>query len=70
MTADKTLIKHAITNAIISYALSELTALSYHDPTHTKESAYDAMQKLKEEANKIAGYALVGLSASTPQKPK
>lgn len=55
---DKTELKAAIANAIRAYSDSERCALSYHDPNY-RESAYEAMEKLEKEANKIAGYALL-----------
>lgn len=64
---DKTRIKEVIASAIESYARSELTSLSYHDPA-MRETAYDAMHKLIEESRKIAGYALVNIT--DPVLPK
>lgn len=65
---DKTVLKDVIANAIKSYADSELLGLSYHDPV-MRETAYDAMHKLLEEAPKIAGYALLGLERDRTHNP-
>lgn len=59
-SSEKEKIRTLITWAIQSYSQSERTALSYHD-TAMRESAYEAMEKLNEEAHKIADYALLGL---------
>jgi hypothetical protein len=58
---DKTKLKAAIASAIRSYSDSERCALSYRDPNY-RESAYEAMEKLDTEADKIAGYALLALN--------
>ena len=47
----------AASSAIRSYAQSEMASLSYHDPCW-RETAYEAMQKLDGEANRIVLYAM------------
>lgn len=65
---DKTVFKDVVVNAIKSYADSELVELSYRDPNY-RESAHDAMHKLIQDADKIAGYALLGLNRDRTHNP-
>lgn len=67
-SADKTVLKDVIANAIKQYADSELMSLSCRDIA-MRESAYEAMEKLIEEAPKIAGYALLGLERDRTHNP-
>ena len=60
MTIDRDRVRQFVVWAIEAYASSELAALSYHDPA-MRETAYEAMEKLKQEAPHIADYVLVGL---------
>lgn len=57
---DRDKVRKFVVWAVEAYASSELTALSYHDPT-MRETAYEAMEKLKREAPHIADYVLTGL---------